>query len=273
MGAAQGVVARGGGRPDGQEDGMTVSILPELTALFALVFARVGTLVMLLPGLGERIILSRARLSVAVFLALLMIPVARSGLQMPQTGPAVVQMLLGELMVGLILGVSARILISTLQTAGTIIANQLGLGFAMTMDPTGGVQNPSIGNLLSITGATLVLVMDLHHLAIAAIHDSYAILPPGGPLLIDDAMGLALKTTSQSFALAVQISAPFIVFGLLFNLGLGILSRLMPQLQVFFIAVPASIVIGMLVMFATIGVMLGVYLDAVGLFLRALAGR
>jgi flagellar biosynthesis protein FliR len=63
------------------------------------------------------------------------------------------------------------------------------------------------------------------------------------------------------------------VFGLLFNLGLGILSRLMPQLQVFFIAVPASIIIGMLVMFATIGVMLGVYLDAVGLFLRSLAGR
>lgn len=252
---------------------MTIAVLPELSALFALVFARVGTLVMLLPGLGERVILSRARLSIAVFLALMMIPVARTGMSVPQTGPGVVSLLLGELMVGLVLGISARILIGTLQTAGTIIANQLGLGFAMTVDPSGGMQNPSIANLLSITGATLVLVLDLHHLAIAAIHDSYRILPPGGPILVEDAVGLAVKTTSQSFALAVQISAPFIVFGLLFNLGLGILSRLMPQLQVFFIAVPASIIIGMLVMFATIGVMLGVYLDAVGLFLRSLGGR
>ena len=251
---------------------MTIAILPELTALFALVFARVGTLVMLLPGLGERIILSRARLSIAVFIALMMVPVARTGMAVPQTAPAVISLLLGEIMVGFVLGISSRILISTLQTAGTIIANQLGLGFAMTVDPTAGVQNPSIGNLLSITGATLVLVLDLHHLAIAAIHDSYRVLPPGGPLRVDDALGLAVKATSQSFALAVQISAPFIVFGLLFNLGLGVLSRLMPQMQVFFIAVPASIVIGMLVLFATIGVMLSVYLDALGVFLRALGG-
>jgi flagellar biosynthetic protein FliR len=86
-------------------------------------------------------------------------------------------------------------------------------------------------------------------------------------------MKLAIMTTAQSFSLAVQISAPFIVFGLLFNLGLGILSRLMPQLQVFFIAVPASIIIGMLVLFATIGVMMNAYTDAIGQFLSQLMGR
>jgi flagellar biosynthesis protein FliR len=252
---------------------MTVAILPELTAMFVLVFARVGTLVMLLPGLGERFIMARARLALAVFLALMMIPMARGGLAVPQNQGALLTLLIGEILVGLMLGLTARILVGALQTAGTIIANQLGLSFAMTVDPTAGAQNPSIANLLAILGATLVVVLDLHHLAIAAIYDSYSVLPPGGPLAIDDAVGLALKTMGKSFALAVQLSAPFIVFGLLFNLGLGILSRLMPQLQVFFIAVPASIIIGMLVFFATITVLMNSYLEAIGLFLRAISGR
>lgn len=252
---------------------MNVSFLPELSALFVLVFARVGTLVMLLPGLGERIILSRARLSVAVFLALALLPMARTGMSLPQTPQATVALLFGELLVGLILGISARILIGALQTAGTIVANQLGLGFAMSVDPVGGAQNPGIANLLTITGATLVLAMDLHHLAISAIYESYRLLPPGGPLSEADAMGLALKAMATSFSLAVQISAPFIVFGLLFNLGLGILARLMPQLQVYFIAVPASILIGMAVLMVALGVMMNSYLEEIGRFLGALAGR
>jgi flagellar biosynthetic protein FliR len=252
---------------------MTIAILPEISALFALVFARVGALIMLLPGLGERVILSRARLSVAVFVALMMVPLVRDRLVVPQAPQAVIGLLLSELMVGLAIGIAARILVGTLQTAGTIIANQLGLGFAMTVDPAGGAQNPSIANLLALLGAALVLTLDLHHIAIGAIHESYRLLPPGGPLMIEDMMKLAIMTTAQSFSLAVQISAPFIVFGLLFNLGLGILSRLMPQLQVFFIAVPASIIIGMLVLFATIGVMMNAYTDAIGQFLSQLMGR
>jgi flagellar biosynthetic protein FliR len=120
---------------------MTIAILPEISALFALVFARVGALIMLLPGLGERVILSRARLSVAVFVALMMVPLVRDRLVVPQAPQAVIALLLGELMVGLAIGIAARILVGTLQTAGTIIANQLGLGFAMTVDPAGGAQN------------------------------------------------------------------------------------------------------------------------------------
>jgi flagellar biosynthetic protein FliR len=71
----------------------------------------------------------------------------------------------------------------------------------------------------------------------------------------------------------VQSAAPFIVFAILFNLGLGVLSRLMPQLQVFFLAMPATILIGMLVLLAVIGVMMGVFLEDLGKFLMELGGR
>lgn len=251
---------------------MQIAILPEISALFVLVFARVGTLVMLMPGIGERFILSRGRLSLAFFVSLVILPMARGTITMPQDPGGLSTLLIGEILIGLVIGATVRLLMGALQTAGFIIAQTLGLGFAITVDPTGGLQNPSLANFLSMLGITLILAADLHHLALAAIHESYRLLPPGGFPEIGDVMTLAVKAMSQGFALAVQISAPFIVFGLLFNLGLGVLARLMPQLQVFFLAIPASILGGMLVLLAAVGVMMGVFLDDLGAFLRQFIG-
>lgn len=251
---------------------MQIAILPEISALFVLVFARVGTLVMLMPGIGERFILSRGRLALAFFLALVILPMARGAITMPQDPGGLGTLLIGEILVGLVIGATVRLLMGALQTAGFIIAQTLGLGFAITVDPTGGLQNPSLANFLSMLGIALILAADLHHLALAAIHESYRLLPPGGFPEIGDVMTLAVKAMTQGFSLAVQISAPFIVFGLLFNLGLGVLARLMPQLQVFFLAIPASILGGMLVLLAAVGVMMGVFLDDLGAFLRQFIG-
>ncbi len=252
---------------------MQIAILPEISAVFVLVFARVGTLVMLMPGIGERFIFSRARLSLAFFIALMMVPMARPQLRLPPDMPGIFGLLVGEILIGLIIGVCARLVMAALQTAGTLVAQTMGLGFAMTVDPTGGTQNPSIGNLLTMLGITLILTSDLHHVAIVAIHESYRVLPPGAAPPVDDVMTLAVRAAAQGFSLAVQISAPFIVFGLLFNLGLGVLARMMPQLQVFFLAVPASILGGMLVFFAVIGVMMSVFLGELGGFLRQFTGN
>lgn len=252
---------------------MQIAILPEIGALFVLVFARVGTLVMLMPGIGERFIFSRARLSLAFFIALMIVPMARTIITPPGDMPALVGLLISELLIGLTIGLSVRLVMACLQSAGAIVAQTMGLGFAMTVDPTGGMQNPSIGNFLTMLGITLILTTDLHHVAIAAIHESYRLLPPGGFPDVGDMTTLAIRAATQGFALAVQISAPFIVFGLLFNLGLGVLARMMPQLQVFFLAVPASILGGMLVLLAVVGVMMGVFLEDLGNFLRQFTGN
>jgi len=251
---------------------MTITILPELAALFMLVFARVGTMVMLMPGLGERFVLNRAKLAIAVFLALLLMPVARPLMQVPSDPGLLMSLLISEILIGAILGLSARLIMAALQTAGVIMANQIGLGFATAVDPAMGQQNPSIGNFLSILGITLVLVTDLHHLAIAAIHNSYTMLPPGAYPSVGDASALGLQAVSKGFSIAVQMSAPFIVFGLLFNLGLGVLARLMPQFQVFFLGAPASILIGMAILAAIVSVMMTVFLGELGGFLKQLAG-
>ncbi len=250
---------------------MNLSFLPELAVVFILVFARVGALIMLLPGIGERFVPVRIRLSFAFFLTLAFMPSVRQSLpigDINQAGTALITLIISEILIGLVIGLSVRMIVTTLQTAGVIISQQIGLSFAMTVDPTAGTQNAAIGNLLTMIGMTLVFVMDLHHLVFAAMYSSYKLLPPGGLPDAGDALKLAVTATSRSFQLAVQISAPFIVFTVLFNLGLGILSRLMPQLQIFFMAMPATIMIGMFVLVVTLSVLMGVYTDHLTAYLK-----
>jgi flagellar biosynthetic protein FliR len=247
--------------------------IPELSTAFMLTFARVGTLVMLMPGLGEQLITPRARLGFALLLSLVLFPLVRTFLPAAGDPAAMVGVLIGEIAVGLLMGLAVRMVVGALQTAGTIIAQQLGLAFAMSVDPAMGGQQAAIGNLLTLLGITLIFAADLHHIAIAAIRDSYALLPPAGTLVTGDAASLAIRAAALGFSLAVQISTPFIVFAILFNVGLGVLSRLMPSLQVFFLAMPATILIGMLVLLASIGVMMNVFVTELGAFLNQFVSR
>jgi flagellar biosynthetic protein FliR len=243
-------------------------LIPDFATAFMLTFARVGAMIMLMPGVGEQLITPRARLAFALLVSVVLFPLTRTLLPSGGAPASVIGVLIGEIAVGLLIGLAVRMIIAALQTAGTIVAQQLGLAFAMSVDPAMGGQQAAIGNLLTLLGITLIFAADLHHLAIAAIRDSYALLPPVGIPAPGDAASLAIRATGQGFALAVQIAAPFIVFAILFNLGLGVLSRLMPQLQVFFLAMPATILIGMLVLLAVLGVMMGLFVEDLGAFLK-----
>jgi flagellar biosynthetic protein FliR len=225
---------------------------------------------MLMPGIGEQLVSPRARLGFALLLALVLFPLARTFFPPGGRPEVVVGLLIGEVAVGLVLGLSVRMILGALQTAGTIVAQQLGLAFAMTVDPAMGGQQAAVGNFLSLLGLTLIFAADLHHLAIGAIRDSYSLLPPAGVPATGDAATMAVRAAGQGFALGVQIAAPFIAFGILFNLGVGVLGRLMPQLQVFFLAVPATILIGMIGLLGTVGVMMGVFVEDLGGYLSNL---
>ena len=251
---------------------MTIPI-PDLAAAFLLTFARVGTLVMLLPGLGEALLPARLRLSIALALTLILLPIVRPLLPTGTAPAAVVGTLIGEIAVGLVLGLATRAVMAALQTAGNIVASQIGLSYAMSVDPTAGGQEAAIGNFLTLLGVTLIFATDLHHLAIAAIRDSYALLPPVGVPDSGDAAKLAVMAVGRGFALALRIAAPFVAFALLFNLGLGVLARLMPQLQVFFLAQPLSVLLGVVILLASLGLMMSAFLLDLGDFLKDMGGR
>ncbi len=249
-----------------------VSFLPALAAAFMLVFARVGTMVMLLPGLGEMSVPVRVRLTVALLLAAVLLPLHRTAyaLDLRSFGP-VLAMLGEEMFVGAVLGLTARLMISALQVAGNVVAQQLGLGFVTEIYPTQGQQSVIVGNFLTLLGITLIFATDLHHLVIAALNDSYTLFRPGEVPLLGDVSAHTTRTVAAAFRIGIQLSAPFIVFGLLFNLGLGILSRLMPQMQVFFVGLPVSILVGFLILILVLGAMMTLFLGSVENVLRELA--
>lgn len=253
---------------------LDLSFLPALAAAFLLVFARTGTMMMLLPGLGEQNLSPRLRLAAALVLAAVLLPLHRRAYHIDAgaLGPAAV-MLVEEILVGAVLGLTARLTISALEVAGSVIAQQLGLGFVTTIDPTQGEQGAIIGNFLTLLAITLFFATDMHYLVLAALNDSYVIFAPGEVPAAGDAAALVTKAVSGAFRIGIQLSAPFLVFGLLFNIGLGILSRLMPQMQVFFVALPLSILLGLLFLLLGLGAMMGLFLDYAGSVLHALAPR
>jgi len=249
-----------------------ISFLPALAAAFMLVFARIGTMLMLLPGLGERMFSARLRLTTALVLAAVMLPLHRDAyhIDLRQIGP--VLLVLGEeLLIGAVLGMTARLTLAALEVTGSVVAQQLGLGFVTSVDPTQGQQGVLVGNFLSLLGIALVFATNLHHLVIAALDDSYTLFHPGEVPLTGDMAALITRTVAGAFRIGVQLSAPFLVFGLLFNLGLGLLSRLMPQMQVFFVGMPLSIMAGLLILVLVLAAMMGTYLDGLEGVLRELA--
>jgi flagellar biosynthesis protein FliR len=239
-----------------------VSFLPALGASFLLIFARTGTMIMLLPGIGEQGISPRMRLTVALVLAAVLVPLHRADYHLVAgtLGPAIV-MVFEEIIIGAVLGLAARLTISALDVAGTIIAQELGLGFVTAVDPSQGEQSMIISNFLTMLAITLFFATDMHHLVLAALNDSYTLFAPGEVPATGDVAALITKTTSGAFRIGIQISAPFLVFGMVFNLGLGVLSRLMPAMQVYFLAMPLSILGGFLFLVVVLGAMMGMFLD------------
>jgi flagellar biosynthetic protein FliR len=237
--------------------------LPNTAFLYLLLFSRIGAILMLMPALGEDMIPMRMRLSFALAFTLVVYPLLSPSLPaMPDDVMTIIGLIFHEIAIGIILGAIARITVMATQVAGAIIAFQTGLSSAMTADPTQtGVQGAVFGSFLSFLGMVLIFATDLHHMALAATYDSYMVFPIDAPLMFDDAAQLAIRTVAGAFSVGVQMSAPFIVFGLVFNLGAGILARLMPALQVYFLLMPANIMVG-LVLFATLlTMMMGWYLS------------
>jgi flagellar biosynthetic protein FliR len=226
----------------------------DVFALF-FVFARVGAAIMLMPGFGEVFVSARTRLLLAVAITLVVTPLVSDLVPANPDGPLAMLMILGrEIVIGLFLGSLSRALVAALHMSGVIIGFQTSLSNAQMFDPLNASQGSLIGSFLNVLGVFLIFAADLHHLLLMALVDSYVTFAPGATLPIGDFSVTITRAVGDSFRLAMQMSAPFMVMGMLFYLGLGLLARLMPQVQVFFIAIPIQIIIGILVMIPTLSV-------------------
>ncbi len=245
--------------------------LPQEVFGFLLIFTRLGTMVIVLPALGETSIPARVRLFLSLSISIIIYGLLRETMPVMPVAPVALGVLLvSEVLIGVMIGFSIRLLVSALHVAGTVIAMQSGLAMAQAFDPAQSGQSSLVATFMTLLGVTLVFVTDLHHLMISAMYNSYNLFPIGGALVIGDFAELITGTVTNSFKLGVQIASPIIVYALVFNAGLGIISRLVPQLQVFFVAIPINVAMGFIILAVVIGAAMTWYLDYIQSSIEAL---
>ena len=151
---------------------------------------------------------------------------------------------------------------SAVQVAGSTIAFQMGLASHLrSIRPRS--NKPCLWAIFCRAGVTLIFATDMHYLVIAALHDSYKLFAPGTVPLLGDLAALTTRTFATAFKIGIQLAAPFLVFGLLFNLGLGVLSRLMPQMQVYFVGMPLLIWLGILILLVVLGTVMMAFFGSI----------
>ncbi len=233
----------------------------DIFAVF-LVFARVGAAFVQLPTIGEAFITARARLLLAILIALLIAPVIAPRLpEMPDKLGDMIFLLMVEILYGLFIGTVTKILFNALAISGTMISMYTGLASAMMFNPALGAQGSLYSVFLSLLGIVIFFATNMHHLLIQGVVESYVYFIPGAPPPAGDFAESVARVTSQTFMIAFHLSAPFVMVSLLLYMLLGIMARLMPQLQIFFVALPVQVLLGMFVFLITIGGLMLWFLD------------
>lgn len=220
---------------------------------FLLVFTRIGTAFMIMPGVGDSFVPQNIRLYLALGLSLVLSPVIQPFIPDPMPAlPALFVLIFMEFATGLFFGTIARVLMVALDTAGMIISMSAGLANAQVFNPSLSGQGSIVGAFLSVTGVVLLFATNMHHLLIYGLVESYHMFPIGG---VPDAGGMAemmTRAVSASFLVGFQLAIPFVVVALLIYIGMGVLSRLMPQIQVFILALPMQILLALLTLSLTL---------------------
>jgi flagellar biosynthetic protein FliR len=223
--------------------------LPQLAFAFALLIARLGSACMLIPGVGELELPGTIRAGFAAACAILLLPVLLPALPpMPASVPQLAGMVGAEIATGLWIGWLTRLLLQALPAAGQFIAGVTGLANVIQPDPAMGPQTTALSHALALAAPVAVFASGLHRIPLAALAGSYTLVPAGTLLPVADAADNAVGALSDAFAIALRLAAPFILAATLWQFALGLLSRLVPQLQVYFAALPGQIAGGLLLL-------------------------
>ncbi|HLK23788.1 MAG TPA: flagellar biosynthetic protein FliR [Caulobacteraceae bacterium] len=235
----------------------------------ALVFSRVGALVMVMPGVAQGGVPPTVRLAFALLLALCIGPIAQPYLPAePQTVDGTAFYVGREVLIGLTIGGLLQLFLSSMTAAGEFVSLQTTLAFAQTANPTEAVPGTTLSTFLTLLGVTLIFDTDLHRMFIAAMAHSYTLFPPMRPLPLGDVAQLAVETVARSFSLGFQLALPVVVFSLIFNVATGLVGRMMPQFQIFFVATPLSLLLGLSIFALSLGGIGVVWAGAYEAFMR-----
>lgn len=227
---------------------MTQTLL-SLAFAFMLVVCRSGAAVMLLPALGESDPPVMVRAGLALAIAVLLVPVVAPSLpKEPASFIGLAGMVAGEILAGGLLGWLARLIALALSGAGQVISLMIGQSSVLQPDPVLGAQTAQVGRLFNLAAPVVILTSGLYAMPLNALAASYAVLPAGATLPSSDLAEIAVRTVGESFDLSLRLAAPFVLMSMLWQAGLGLLARLVPQIQVYFASLPGQLLGGLLLL-------------------------
>lgn len=239
---------------------MTPDMMPNLEALttllvfhYLLLFCRMGSAIMLMPGIGEVFVPIPVRLVLALFISLVIYMPLHGKLPPVPSSPLMLTALItAEIMVGVFIGAMTRLLMGVMHMTGMFIALQSSLASAVFFDPNQGSQGSVIGTFLTMTALTLLFTSDTHHLILIGVMESYMKFPVGLFPDVGDFSNFAARLLTDGFLTALMIAGPVLVVTFFMYLAAGIMSRLMPTMQIFFVIMPIQILVSFFIMMLTL---------------------
>ena len=241
---------------------------------FLLVLARTGTIFAILPGLGETTISPQVKAGLILGLALILTPVLQPALPpRPDSEARLAALILVEMANGLWFGWLARVLTTSLPMAGQFIADVTGLSNVLITSPDLGAQTSAVSRMFELAVPVLILSTGLYRVLLSALIGFYRLVPPGQAPDINDAASAAVATVASSFDLALRLASPFILAGILWHVAIGLAARMVPRLQIFFVAMPGQIGLGLMLLAGLAAPLLATWMEAMRPGLAALPGR
>lgn len=220
---------------------------------FFIIFTRLASLIYFLPALGDERITLKGKLSLALFTSLLAVPILSDYLPEYTTSSSqLVYYIFSEMLLGTMIGISVKITFTSIMVLGNLISMQSGLSAASIFDPSQKEQIMLFSSFISMFTLVAIFASDTHHYFIAGFFETYSKFQPGNMIDLGDASNNISRIVGDSFLLAFKISSPFLILGLAIMTASGVLSRLMPTLQVLFVVTPAQIFVMFCVMIVVI---------------------
>lgn len=212
---------------------------------FLLVFARLSVVFLLMPGISAAYVPTRIRLMLAMLVTLISLPIVQAYLPEQPAEPAeLVRLIFFEVLIGALIGTIIQFIMSALNLAGMMISRAAGLMNAFVNDPISNSQSAIVIGFLNLIVVVLIFSTGLHTFMIMAIVDSYMLVAPNEPVLIGDMLNMLATILNEAFYIGMRIASPFLMYTLVFQITAGIMARLSPQMNIFFVALPLQIMMG-----------------------------
>lgn len=224
---------------------------------FLFIFLRIGTALMIMPGYSSSYVNVRFRLSAALMISVVLIPFLNDEIPQPAADMTEnIRTFMLEIAYGIFLGMAMQLMYFAVSMCGNFVGQASGFANAQMFDPTSQNQSIVTETFISLIALTVIFTANLHHLMLSAAIDSYGVWPAGSSLPAEDMTKYLITVMNKSFIIGFKVGAPFIAFTLIFYTGMGLLSRLMPQLNIFFLSLPLQIYLGLGLLLLTCPVMI-----------------